>query len=90
MLFYLTNSILDITYGATFWILKKGLGGIYYGTTYIIYGNQDTDVIEMKNLQELTTEIKDLKRALSELNITQKPLIKRSISDSFVIINSRN
>jgi hypothetical protein len=90
MLFYLTNSILDITYGATFWIFKKGLGGIYYGTTYLIYGNQDKEEIEMKNLQELTKEIKELKRAVSELNINKKPAINRSLSDSFIIINSRN
>ena len=30
MLFYLTNSLLDVVWGSTFWILKKTVGGVYY------------------------------------------------------------
>lgn len=89
MLFYLTNSLLDVTYGATYWVFKKGISGIYYGGSYLIYGHEDEEEKEIKNLEELTSEIKSLRKEIGELRTNRKPM-SRSLSDSYIIINSRN
>ena len=38
MFFYLTNVALDVTFGATWWIVKTGSVGLYNGIHYLIYG----------------------------------------------------
>lgn len=39
MSFYVTNLVLDIAYGTTYWVLKKTANGIYY----LINGNNQND-----------------------------------------------
>jgi hypothetical protein len=79
VLFYLTNSLLDISAGVLWWIGKKTTGLIYDGVSYAIYGsdsdnineseeiNQNYDSVtkeDIEELIELKKEIKDLKDLL--------------------------
>ena len=74
VLFYLTNSLLDISAGILWWVGTKTASLIYNGVSYAIYGNSETeeisenydaltkdDIIELKELKE---EIKGLKSLL--------------------------
>lgn len=40
VLFYLTNSALDITTGVLWWVTKNTVSGVYSGVSYL-YGNND-------------------------------------------------
>jgi len=39
VVFYLTNTALDIASGVLWWITKNTLMGVYYGGKYMIYGS---------------------------------------------------
>ena len=78
VLFYLTNSLLDISAGVLWWIGKKTTGLIYDGVSYAFYGNesnvqesenitQNYDSLTKEDIEELLDlkkEIKDLKELL--------------------------
>jgi|SaaInlStandDraft_3_1057020.scaffolds.fasta_scaffold62800_2 hypothetical protein len=40
VLFYLTNTALDIASGTLWWLTKNTIYGIYYGGKYMIYGHE--------------------------------------------------
>ena len=42
--FYLTNIALDVVFGATYWVVSKTTGGIYY----LIYGNEKGEQSQIK------------------------------------------
>jgi hypothetical protein len=77
MFFYLTNVALDVTFGATWWIVKTGSVGLYNGIHYLIYGQDTTSNIPpplMIEYNGLTDEIRELREELQSLkktNITQ-------------------
>ena len=74
VLFYLTNSLLDISAGVIWWVGKKTANIIYDGLSYAIYRNTETEEInenydtlskeDVKELIELKNEIKGLKNLL--------------------------
>ena len=77
MFFYLTNIALDVTFGATWWIVKTGSFGLYNGIHYLIYGaetNPEDDPQLMIEYNVLTDEIRELRaeiQSLKKTNITQ-------------------
>ena len=60
VLFYLTNSALEIGAGAVWWLTNKTVSGVYYGTKYLIYGPDLTEE-QIKEIEiiELDCEKKD-------------------------------
>ena len=79
MLFYLTNQVLEITWGATWWLTTKTASGLYNGGYYLLYGSEITDE-DMKQIvviddceketelyNNLISEIKELKQEISSL-----------------------
>ena len=74
VLFYLTNSILDISAGVLWWVGKKTANIIYDTVTYAVYGNAEEEDIsenydsltrdDITELIELKKEIKGLKKLL--------------------------
>ena len=75
VLFYLTNSVLDITAGVVWWVFKSTTYGIYSGTKYMIYGREEdntednednedkdeSDKILLEELKQIKSELKELK-----------------------------
>ena len=56
MLFYLTNTVLDIIWGSTFWILKKTTSGVYYlvwgdDTPRLENGENDAIIITKEDIE---------------------------------------
>lgn len=70
MLFYLTNSFLDISSGVLWWITKKSVYGVYSGGKYMIYGSEDlvSDVSETKDIDD------QIKLLQTQINILSKTL----------------
>ena len=71
---YITEIILDVGVGATVWLAKKTGYGIYYGTSYLVYGNQDKnndnnndEFEEITNTTEIMQEIKLLREEIKKL-----------------------
>ena len=51
MLFYLTNTVLEITWGATWWVTTKAASGLYSGVSYLLYGDQELTEEQIKEIQ---------------------------------------
>jgi len=84
VLFYLTNSFLDISSGVLWWITKNIASLLYNGVSYAISYKEDTTInennIEINNkddylskddlaeLLELKNDIKDIKMILVQNN----------------------
>ena len=69
---YITEIILDVGLGASVWLVKKTGYGIYYGTSYLVYGNQeknndDDEFEEITNTTEIMQEIKLLREEIKKL-----------------------
>ena len=62
-------TVIDVGFGVSWWVAKKTMNGIYYGTRYLIYGSEE-DEEELTESQLLKKEI------LEELK-----LIKLKMSD---------
>lgn len=79
MLFYFTNVVLDVTWGATWWVGTKTASGLYNLSSYLIYGSEITEdqmkeivVIddcekEQEKYNELMNEIRNLRSEIREL-----------------------
>ena len=79
MLFYFTNIVLDVTWGATWWVGTKTASGLYNLSNYLIYGSEVTEdqmkeiiVIddcekEQEKYNELMSEIRNLRDEIKEL-----------------------
>ena len=65
MLFYLTNTALDITFGVTWWVVSKTTSGIYNGVSYLIYGSPESE--KKIELADLTNEILLLRNEIKEI-----------------------
>ena len=71
--FYVTNAALDVTAGATWWILKNTTYGIYSTIYYLIYGaDKSEEEIKMIEYKELSDEIKSLKQEIISLKDENK------------------
>ena len=82
---------------------ESGLSNVYLKngvTVEVVDGEEYTSIDDMNGLHSAIAQtIVNTNKPLAhdefkflrvELNVSQKPQIKRSLSDSFVIINSRN
>jgi hypothetical protein len=66
VLFYLTNSALDIASGAIWWLTKNTICGIYYGGKYMIYGSPPLSIEEKKD--DIKTQLILLHEKLDMMN----------------------
>jgi len=64
MLFYLTNSALDISSGILWWITKQTCYGVYSGGKYIIYGSTKEDT----KTKDINLQIKELQNQIINLH----------------------
>lgn len=69
---YITEIILDVGLGATVWLAKKTGYGIYYGTSYLVFGNQnegndDDEFEEITNNTEIMQELKLLREEIKKI-----------------------
>ena len=68
-----TNSVLDVMWGASYWVLKTTGTGVYYGTSYLIWGSQ-TSKEEEKEMdlkasnKAILEELNNLKKQIRMLN----------------------
>lgn len=81
VLFYITNSVLDVSAGVLWWVTKNTMSGVYHGASYLYYGNsentKDENNEENKELNEkLTKEINILMKSINEINDQIKELKK--------------
>ena len=68
-----TNSVLDVMWGASYWVLKTTGTGIYYGTSYLIWGSQtskeDEKEMDLKaSNKAILEELNNLKKQIRMLN----------------------
>ena len=71
MLFYLTNTVLDIIWGSTFWILKKTTSGVYYlvwgdDTPRLENGEYDAIIITKEDIENDEKEMNKIYRAIGK------------------------
>ena len=68
-----TNSVLDVMWGASYWVLKTTGTGVYYGTSYLIWGSQPSEEEKKEmDLREsnrvILEELNNLKKQIRILN----------------------
>ena len=68
-----TNSVLDVVWGASYWVLKTTGTGVYYGTSYLICGSQPSEEEKKEmDLREsnrvILEELNNLKKQIRILN----------------------
>ena len=68
-----TNSVLDVMWGASYWVLKTTGTGVYYGTSYLIWGSQtskeDEKEMDLKaSNKAILEELNNLKKQIRMLN----------------------
>ena len=74
VLFYITNSVLDVSAGVLWWVTKNTVTGVYNGASYLYYGNSE-NTTENKEVDEtLTKEIDTLMKSINEINDQIKEL----------------
>ena len=82
VLFYLTNSALDITTGVLWWVTKNTVSGVYSGVSYLYgsndngnndNGNNDNENND-KNDEKLRKQIQILSKSVNEINEQLKTL----------------
>lgn len=63
------NIAVDVTFSAGWWILRRTVGGIYNGVSYLIYGDPEKEKEkDLRNLlEEQNQKIMDLTNMVSEL-----------------------
>jgi len=69
VVFYLTNTALDIASGVIWWVTKNTLLSVYYGGKYMIYGSSLRTLEAYAALPEPEPENKEsLKKQIALLN----------------------
>ena len=58
-------TLIDVGFGVSWWVAKKTINGIYYGTQYIIYGPEKEPEDPKDNYQEILEELKLIKLKMS-------------------------
>lgn len=85
VLFYLTNSALDVTAGVLWWVTKNTVSGVYNGVSYFYGNSENTENTEnaednenSENANEiLRKEIKVLNDSINDINVQLKLLTKK-------------
>ena len=81
--FYLTNIALDVVFGATWWMVSKTSGGIYY----LIYGNNEGNKSKIKlSDKEVILNKEILEKLLDKENTRQIELKK--LTDKIEVLTS--
>tara|TARA_Y100000996_G_C22142482_1_gene486841 strand:- start:46 stop:327 length:282 start_codon:yes stop_codon:yes gene_type:complete len=91
VLFYLTNSLLDISAGVLWWIGKKTTGLIYDGISYAIYSNDSGNDSE-NDYGNQSKEINKNYDSLSKEDIDELLELKNEIKDlkALLVQNKKN
>lgn len=76
MIFYLTNILLDVIWGAGFWIIKKTSSGIYYLLWYKNDTSIDIDEYETIILTKEDIENDDILKEILEKSLRQEEQIE--------------
>ena len=80
VLFYLTNSALDVTAGVLWWVTKNTVSGVCSGVSYLYGSSNDNQSNENKeskdNDEELRKQIEILSNSVNEINEQLKHLQK--------------
>ena len=68
-----TNSVLDVMWGASYWLIKTTGTGVYYGTSYLIWGSQTSEEEEKEmdlkaSNKAILEELNNLKKQIRILN----------------------
>jgi hypothetical protein len=82
VLFYLTNSLLDISAGVLWWIGTKTASAVYQGVSYAFYRSEDENQNKNEeitdNYDSLTKEdIKELVELKKEIKVLKKLLVQK-------------
>ena len=65
-------TLIDVGFGVSWWVAKKTINGIYYGTQYIIYGPEKEPEEPKDNYQEIVLNaLEKLKPSVEGLNTEQ-------------------
>ena len=81
--FYLTNIALDVVFGATYWVVSKTTGGIYY----LIYGNEKGEQSQIKLTNREVIVNKDILEKLLDRENTRQIQIKKLTEKIDVLTN---
>lgn len=84
VLFYLTNSFLDISSGVLWWITKNTASLLYNGVSYAISYKEDI------NISETNIEINNNYDDLSKDDLTELLQLKNDIKDIKMILVQNN
>ena len=79
VLFYLTNSALDVTAGVLWWVTKNTVSGVYNGVSYLYGSNgndndndnhngNDNGNEDKSNDEDLRKQIEILSKSINEVN----------------------
>lgn len=75
VLFYLTNSALDVTAGVLWWVTKNTVSGVYSGVSYLYGSSNDNENNENNdNDEQLRKQIEILSNSVNEINEQLKNL----------------
>lgn len=60
-------TVIDVGFGVSWWVAKKTINGIYYGTKYLIYGSEEEEELTESELlkKEILEELKLIKLKMS-------------------------
>ena len=72
VLFYLTNSALDVTAGVLWWVTKNTVSGVYSGVSYLYGSSNDNE--NNDNDEQLRKQIEILSNSVNEINEQLKNL----------------
>jgi hypothetical protein len=61
-------TVIDVGFGVSWWVAKKTMNGIYYGTLYLIYGSkEEAELTESELLKkDILEELKLIKLKMSD------------------------
>jgi hypothetical protein len=81
--FYLTTIALDVVFGATFWVVSKTTGGIYY----LMYGNSKGEESRMRLTDEEVIVNKDILEMLLDRENARQIELKKLTDKIEVLTN---
>jgi hypothetical protein len=81
--FYITNIALDVVFGASWWVVSKTAGGIYY----LVYGNDKGEKGKLKLTDREVTVNKDILEKLLDKENTRQIELKKLTDKIEVLTN---
>ena len=86
----IVSTSLDITFGVLWWLTKTTSRGIYYSLSYIVYGKEETELVNKSDMTKLIEEINDLKLQIIDLNNDKLSILNNKIDDEeYTIIENK-